>query len=162
MPPLFLKVTDILYPFWSTLSIATARNIIYLSHHEIYLSHPQFISVTCVTEKNWKQMKFILITFKFSQSSSTYLSHLQIYLSHPQFISVIPNLSQSPSNISQSFSIYLSHPQFISIILTLSQSSSIYLSHVHQKPWSGLKVLIRIINWYKLISKWFQNAHTRS
>ena len=54
---IYASIYDILYPFWSTLSLATARNIIYLSHLQIYLSHPQFISVTCVTEKNWKQMK---------------------------------------------------------------------------------------------------------
>ena len=79
-------------------------NEIYLNHLQIYLSHPQLISVT---------FKFISVILNLSQSSPIYLSHLQIYLSHSQFISVILNLSQSSS-------LYLSHLQFISVMFITS------------------------------------------
>ena len=158
---IYASIYDILYPFWSTLSIVTARNIIYLRHLQIYLSHPQFISVTCVTEKNWKQMKIteselqwylgglgsIRIIFEHFEITLQSLCIVLWYLC--AVLGKFESCHCKQSNLSQSSS-------------NLSQSYSIYLNHVHHKAWSGLKLLIRIIIWYKLISKWFQNADTRS
>ena len=150
-------IYDTLDHFWPSSSLVTARNRIYLSHLQIYLSHLQFISVMCITEKNWKWLK---ITVSESQWYMGGLGSLRIVYEHFEITlkSICINLWYVWAVLSHFMSCD-EHDwdklKMTEINLKMTEINSIACS---DKTRTCPKLRISIIKRYKVIAKWFQNV----
>ena len=142
-------IYDTLDQFWPTSSLVTARNRIYLSHLQIYLSHLQFISVMCITEKNWNWLK---ITVSESQWYMRGLGSLRIVYEHFEITlkSICINLWYVWAVLSH----FMSRDEHGWDKLKMTEIN-LNMTEINLNM-TELKLRISIIKRYKVIAKWFQ------